>query len=167
LNIIGGESAGAYLSVWTLLEMRNRGIDVQSRISAMALSYGMYDLTYLPSARLYSRRLVMNNEDVFRFIDTALPLDKFPLQIRKDPKWSPLYADMKDLPPALFLVGTEDALIDDSLFMATKWALAGNETVLKIIPAAPHAFTLFQVGEMAEEGIKEIINFLSPFVNME
>jgi acetyl esterase/lipase len=159
LTIIGGESAGAYLSVWVTLELRHRGIDM-SRIKGLVASYGIYDMTYLPSARNYSRRLVLNNEDVSRFIDTALPQDVFPLDVRKQPHLSPLYADLTGLPPALFLIGSEDPLLDDSVFLATKWAMAENETSLKIIPAAFHGFTLFPIGEMADEGIREIADFV-------
>ncbi|KAE8358126.1 Alpha/Beta hydrolase protein [Aspergillus caelatus] len=154
LTIIGGESAGAYLSVWVTLELRQRGIDVMSRIKGLVASYGIYDMTYLPSARNYSRRLMLNNEDVSRFIDTALPQDVYPLDVRKQPHLSPLYADLRGLPPAFFLVGSEDPLIDDSVFLATKWGMAKNETSLKIIPAAFHGFTLFPIGEMADEGIR-------------
>ncbi|KAJ6094808.1 hypothetical protein N7467_002321 [Penicillium canescens] len=160
--IIGGESAGSYLSVWTTLELRHRGIDVMSCIKGLVASYGIYDMTYLPSARHYSRRLVLNNEDVSRFIDMALPEDVFPLSVRKQPHLSPLYADLKGLPPALFLIGSEDPLLDDSVFLATKWTMAGNETSLKIIPAAFHGFTLCPMDEMADEGIREVVDFLSP-----
>ncbi|KAB8211797.1 Alpha/Beta hydrolase protein [Aspergillus parasiticus] len=167
LTIIGGESAGAYLSVWVTLELRRRGIDVMSRIKGLVASYGLYDLTYLPSVRNYSRRLVLSNEDTTRFIDTALPQDVFPLDVRKQPHLSPLYADLKGLPPALFLVGSEDPLLDDSVFLATKWGMAENETSLKIIPAAFHGFTLFAIGEMADEGIREIVNFVSALLDVK
>ncbi|GMG33069.1 unnamed protein product [Aspergillus oryzae] len=167
LTIIGGESAGAYLSVWVTLELRRRGIDVMSRIKGLVASYGIYDLTYLPSVRNYCRRLVLSNGDTPRFIDTALPKDVFPLDVRKQPHLSPLYADLKGLPPALFLVGSEDPLLDDSVFLATKWGMAENETSLKIIPAAFHGFTLFSIGEMADEGISEIVNFVSALLDVK
>jgi acetyl esterase/lipase len=119
-------------------------------------------MTYLPSARHYSRRLVLNNEDVSRFIDMALPEDVFPLSVRKQPHYSPLYADLKGLPPAFFLIGSEDPLLDDSVFfLATKWTMAGNETSLKIIPAAFHGFTLCPIDEIADERIREVANFFS------
>ncbi|WP_342452975.1 alpha/beta hydrolase fold domain-containing protein [Pararoseomonas indoligenes] len=35
----------------------------------------------------------------------------------RDPAISPLYADLAELPPALFTVGTIDPLLDDTLFM--------------------------------------------------
>jgi acetyl esterase/lipase len=44
------------------------------------------------------------------------------------------------MPPALFTVGTLDPLLDDSLFMATKWETAGRETELGVYPGGVHAF---------------------------
>ena len=46
---------------------------------------------------------------------------------RRDPDISPLYADLSDMPPALFLVGTADPLLDDTLFMERRWRCAATE----------------------------------------
>ena len=61
----------------------------------------------------------------------------------KDPAVSPLYADLRDLPPALFTVGTADHLLDDSLFMAARWEAFGNVAELAVYPDCIHAFTAF------------------------
>jgi len=47
------------------------------------------------------------------------------------------------MPPALFSVGTADALLDDTLFMHARWIAAGNEAELGIYPGGAHGFTLF------------------------
>jgi acetyl esterase/lipase len=60
------------------------------------------------------------------------------------PDISPLYADLRNLCPALFTVGTKDALLDDTLFMHARWVAAGNEADLAIYPGGAHGFTLFQ-----------------------
>jgi acetyl esterase/lipase len=44
------------------------------------------------------------------------------------------------MPPAIFTVGTEDPLLDDTLFMAARWRAAGHVTELRIWPEAPHGF---------------------------
>ena len=64
---------------------------------------------------------------------------------RRDPGVSPLYADLRDLPPALFTVGTIDPLLDDSLFMAARWRAAGNEGELRVWAEGAHGFTAFPI----------------------
>ncbi len=44
------------------------------------------------------------------------------------------------MPPAIFTVGTEDPLLDDSMFMEARWRAAGAVTELRIWPEAPHGF---------------------------
>jgi acetyl esterase/lipase len=60
-------------------------------------------------------------------------------EARLDPDISPLHADLHDLPPALFTVGTDDHFIDDTLFMASRWEVAGNQAELLVYPESPHA----------------------------
>ena len=71
----------------------------------------------------------------------------------QNPQYSPLYADLQHLPPALFTVGTADPLIDDTYFMEARWRLAGNKTFLAIYPESSHAFNFFpsQMAKAANE----------------
>ena len=62
---------------------------------------------------------------------------------RTDPDISPLYADLRGMPPAIFSVGTLDPLLDDSLFMAARWRAAGNHAELRVWPEAIHGFIAF------------------------
>ncbi len=59
---------------------------------------------------------------------------------RRDPAFSPLYANLAGLPPALLLCGTIDPLIDDSRLMAERWNAANGNARPIIVPDAPHAF---------------------------
>ena len=45
---------------------------------------------------------------------------------------SPLYSPLHGLPPALFTVGTADALRDDTLSMAARWAAHGLSCELEV-----------------------------------
>ena len=72
------------------------------------------------------------------FIDHFVPAD-----LRDDPDVSPILADLGSLPPALFTVGTEDPLLDDTLFMAARWTAAGNEAISAVYPGGAHAFDAF------------------------
>jgi acetyl esterase/lipase len=76
------------------------------------------------------------------------------------PSISPLYADLHDLPPALFTVGSADHLLDDSLFMAARWAAWGNRSELAVYPDCPHGFVGFPtaLARIANERIETLID---------
>jgi acetyl esterase/lipase len=78
------------------------------------------------------------------FTDNFLPDN--PVAERRDPDISPLYADLRGLPRALFTVGTADPLLDDTLFMAARWESAGNETDLRVYAEGVHGFNAFPIG---------------------
>jgi len=133
---IGGESAGAHLSAVTLLRLRDKH---QLRpFSRANLVFGAYDLAGLPSVELATDTLVLNRASTRWFMDQFVPVDK-----RQDPDVSPLRADLRDLAPALFTVGTLDPLVDDSMFMYARWIAAGNAAELAIYPGGVHGFTSF------------------------
>jgi acetyl esterase len=138
---IGGESAGGYLSALTLLRLRDRH-DAGGAFRAANLVYGVYDQSLTPSQRLWGERyLVLSTPLIEWFSDQYLP--NIPRDERRDPDVSPLYADLQDLPPALFTVGDLDPLLDDTLFMQARWRAAGNETELRVYPEGVHAFNYF------------------------
>ena len=80
--------------------------------------------------------------DVHQFSHAFLP----GITDRRIPDISPLYADLRGLCPALFSVGTKDALLDDTLFMHARWVAAGNPAELAIYPGGAHGFTLLPNG---------------------
>ena len=135
---IGGESAGGHLTAVTVVRMRDRHGYVGFR--GANIVYGAFDLSLTPSQRQFGNaRLVLRTIDMQQFYNAFLPT----VTDRRVPDVSPLYADLKDLCPALFTVGTKDALLDDTLFMHARWVAAGNDAELAIYPGGAHGFTLF------------------------
>jgi acetyl esterase len=135
---IGGESAGGQLTAVTILRMRDRHNYTGFR--GANIVYGAFDLSLTPSQRLFGdTRLVLRTIDMQQFYNAFLPT----ITDRRVPDISPLYADLKGLCPALFTVGTKDALLDDTLFMHARWVAAGNEAELAVYPGGAHGFTLF------------------------
>lgn len=135
---IGGESAGAHLSVVTLLRMRDRHGAAPFR--AANLVYGCYDLGFTPSVRRWGERnLVLSTPIIAWFTDHFVP----DVARRAEPDASPLHADLRGMPAALFTVGTLDPLLDDTLFMAPRWLAAGNRAELAVYPGGVHGFNLF------------------------
>ena len=60
------------------------------------------------------------------------------------PLVSPLYADLRGLPPLLIHVGADETLLDDSRRLAERARAAGVEVELKVWPVVPHDWQLFQ-----------------------
>ena len=136
----GGESAGAHLAALTLLRLRDK--HGWTGAHAANLTFGAFDIAQTPSARKADdERLVLRGLDMRRFGDAFLP--GVSPEDRRDPAISPLYADLGDMPPAIFTVGTRDPLLDDSLFMHARWMAAGNRAALKVYPGAAHGFVAF------------------------
>jgi acetyl esterase len=137
---IGGESAGAHLSALTVLRLRDK--HGRTPFKAANLVFGVFDLGMSPSARTFGdERLVLRTIDIHKFGDAFLPgLND---EQKRSPQLSPLFADLRGLCPALFTVGTKDALLDDSLFMHARWVAAGNPGELDIYPGACHGFIAF------------------------
>jgi acetyl esterase len=136
--LVGGESAGAHLSAVTLLRMRDRH-QAADRFCGANLVFGAYDLSRPPAARGVG---MTGAVDILDPDDIAFMAGQFtralqPDQLR-DPDVSPLYAELAGMPPALFTVGTADHLVDDTLFFANRWVLAGNRAELLVYPDAPH-----------------------------
>lgn len=160
---IGGESAGAHLSVVTLLRLRDRhGVDVAQAFAAANLVFGAFDLSLTPSQRLWGdRNLVLSTPIIECFAEQFTP--RRSPEERRDPDISPLYARLHGLPPALFSVGDLDPLLDDSLFMSQRWLAAGNPAELVVYPEGVHGFTAYptpvarQANERSCEFLREAV----------
>jgi len=135
---IGGDSAGGQLAAATLLRLRDRH-GITGAFGAAVLQYGCFDLSMTPSQRLWGERnLILSGPIMVWFGDQFLPAHD--REARRDPDISPLFAELSEMPPAIFTIGTEDPLLDDTLFMEARWRQAGHPTELRIWPEAPHGF---------------------------
>ena len=103
--MIAGESAGGYYAALTLLRIRDE-LDAADRVVGANLVFGVYDLSGTPSIRgaRPSDTPDILTEDVGAFVNECF-LPGRSVEDCKAPSISPLYADLHDLPPALFTVG--------------------------------------------------------------
>ncbi|GIH92196.1 alpha/beta hydrolase [Planobispora siamensis] len=124
---IGGISAGATLALTTLLRLRDRG--AVGDFAGAVLQFGTYDL----SARTPAGRLIADEYFIQAYAGHVAD--------RTLPDVSPVYGDLRGLPPALLVVGSADVLLEDNLTMAGRLSAAGNRVELRIYPEAPHGFT--------------------------
>lgn len=147
--ILAGQSAGAHLAALTGLALRDEG-----RFGAFrgcVLVYGVYDLSGTPSARTAGpETLILNGPTLAADLGRLTP-DRDEAG-RRAPDISPLHADLRGMPPALFVAGDLDPLRDDSRLMADAWP---TDADLLQVPLAPHGFIHFG-GPLAVRCLGEI-----------
>jgi epsilon-lactone hydrolase len=136
--VVAGDSAGGGLTLALLLSLRERGIPLPA---AAVLFSPFVDLAATgESARSNSDRCAMFDSESFGRAAQFYLGDRD----RRAPLASPLYAELHGLPPLLIHVGADETLLDDSRRLAERAKSAGVKTQIKIWPAVPHVWQLFQ-----------------------
>ncbi|MEU4803748.1 alpha/beta hydrolase [Actinosynnema sp. NPDC023587] len=143
---IGGFSAGSTLAVTTLLRLRDHG--TADAFAGAALQFGTYDLSGLTPAG----RLIADEYFLRAYVGHVAD--------RTAPDISPVYGDLRGLPPLLMVVGSLDVLLEDNLAMAGRVSAAGGDVDLRIYPEAPHGFTTAATG-MARAALHDIEGWLA------
>jgi len=124
---IGGSSAGATLAMTTLLRLRDTGH--ADSFAGAALQFGTYDL----SGQTPAGRLIADEYFLEAYVGHVAD--------RTVPDVSPVFGDLRNLPPTLLIVGASDVLLEDNLAMAARLSAAGGDVDLRIYPESPHGFT--------------------------
>jgi acetyl esterase/lipase len=140
--LIGGESAGGYMSAITALRMRDE-LGAIDRVAGLNLVFGVYDWGRSPSQRglrPHGGYDILSPAGIDFFTECFVP--GMTSEERRRPEVSPAYADLRGLPPSLISVGSCDHLLDDSLLLASRAAAAGVDVELFVGPELPHAFML-------------------------
>lgn len=134
--VVSGESAGGGLALSLLLTLRARGVPLPA---GAALFSPWTDLAATgDSIRKNSKRCAMFEgakigPGAKLYLGNTDP---------RDPIASPVYADLKGLPPLLVHVGADEVLLDDSTRLAERATGAGVQVKLKIWQVVPHAWQL-------------------------
>jgi acetyl esterase len=125
--VLVGASAGANLALATFLRLRDRGRS--GGVAGLVLQFGAYDLSgQSPGGRLYA-------DEYFVAAYAGHAPD------RTHPDISPLFADLRGVPPVLVVVGASDLLLEDNLALAARLSCAGGEVDVRVFPESPHGFT--------------------------
>jgi acetyl esterase len=132
--VVGGESAGAYFAILTMIRLRDR-LAGPPPFLGVDLCYGGYDLGGTPSTvqQIGKVPYATGDDNNRRHYLPGLSREE-----ARQPSISPLWAYLHDLPPCLVTVGTADWLLDDSLFLAARLEAAGTEVELAVYPEGPH-----------------------------
>ena len=135
--VIAGDSAGGGLTIATLLALRDSG----ARLPAVAVCIspwvdltcggGSYD-TKAAADPIVRRAGVA--EMARAYLGTVDP---------RAPLASPLFADLRGLPPLLIQVGTDEVLLDDGLGLAERAKAAGVDTTVEVAERMIHVWHWF------------------------
>jgi monoterpene epsilon-lactone hydrolase len=152
--LIAGESAGGGLCLAILLALKEKGIPMP--VAAVAIS-PWTDLTCSgESYRTKNKKSVapMNSWTVFsRHYAGGNDLS--------DPLISPLFGDMKGLPPLFINSGEDDELFDDGRLFAEKAKEAGVDVMFRPGPGMIHCYPLLApMFPEATEAMEEIVGFV-------
>ena len=138
---IGGDSAGGGLAV--VLNNRLRDAD-EELPGCMWLVSPWTDLTMSGSTLLTKDDVdpIIHKGYLGELADAYVP----PGMDRKDPRVSPLYADLKGLPPMLVQVGSAETLLEDATRFAAAAGAADVSVTLEIWPHMIHAWPMWNAG---------------------
>ncbi|MFD4880551.1 alpha/beta hydrolase [Streptomyces sp. NPDC058420] len=153
---VTGESAGGGLALALLLAIRDAGLPQPS--SATVLS-PWTDLTQ-SGATMASRA-----EADPALTPEALKIRAADYLAGADPRTalaSPLFADLRGLPPLLIQAGGREILLDDALRLAARAARADVPVTLQTFPGAPHVFQGF--APLVDEAARAL-DHVAAFIN--
>jgi acetyl esterase/lipase len=143
--VLAGESAGGGLAVATLLASREAGLTMPS--CAFLLS-PFADLTL-------SGETLVERESLDPILSPAGLRVHAPEYVggadAADPLISPIFGDLRGLPPLLIQVGSHEILLSDALRLAERAALSDVAVTLDVTPGVPHVFQGF-AGFLDEAG---------------
>ena len=148
---VGGDSAGGGLTVALINRLREAG---EEQPGCAWLVSPWTDLT-MSGATLSSKDAVdplIHKPYLEELAGAYLPaaID------RKDPRVSPLYADLRGFPPTLIQIGSDETLLDDSVRFAAVAGAADVAVTLEIWPHMIHAWPLWNAH--LEDGRRALAN---------
>jgi epsilon-lactone hydrolase len=135
---IGGDSAGAGLTLALIDHLR----DAREELPGCAWLISPWTDLTMSGSTLSSKEAadpLIHKQYLIELVDAYLPAG----MDRKDPRVSPLYADLKGFPPLLIQVGSAETLLDDATRFAAAAGAADVRVTLEIWPHMIHAWPLW------------------------
>jgi epsilon-lactone hydrolase len=135
---IGGDSAGAGLTVALISRLR----DAPEELPGCAWLISPWTDLTMSGSTLSSKEAVdplIHKQYLNELAQAYLPTG----MDRKDPRVSPLYADLRGFPPVLIQVGSAETLLDDATRFAAVAGAADLRVTLEIWPQMIHAWPLW------------------------
>lgn len=155
--VLAGNLAGGNLVMSLMMKLRSNGTTLPAAAALLSPALrsgggtfrpGFKDPLLPPKAMQFYTRAYIGNHDP------------------QDPLNSPLYGDLRGLPPLLIHAGEDEILCDDAQQLADKTRAAGTEAHLEIFPRMWHVWQLFPALPQARQSLDAIADFLSVRMGM-
>jgi monoterpene epsilon-lactone hydrolase len=150
--VVGGDSAGGGLTIALINRLRDAG----ERIPGCAWLLSPWTDLTLSGETLVTKDAVdpiIHQAYLAELVEAYVPSDID----RKDPRVSPLYADLKGFPPTLIQVGACETLLEDSARFAAAAGAANVAVTLEVWPDMIHAWPMWNAH--LEPGRRALANF--------
>ena len=153
--IIAGDSAGGNLTLTTLLKLRDQGIDLPAGAICLspATDFSLADDSYFKNAETDPG---LADVGIFWWYVAYLAGEN-----PRNPYISPLFADLKGLPPILVQVSSCEMLYSDATRFVEKAKKAGTNAILQSWDGMSHVFQglIYELIPEAEDAISKIADF--------
>jgi len=161
--ILTGDSAGGNLAVELALYLKENNLP-QPGVIALASPWTTFE------HKKGTSRYYNDEKDVILGKGTPLNIPvkeaKYKGKLnRKDPRLSPIYADLSGLPPMLIQTGANELFLTESQRLAEKAAADGLAVTLTVYPGMSHDFALL-LPEMQDsiDSLNEIADFANRYM---
>ncbi len=151
--IIAGDSAGGNLTLTTMLALKKYGAPLPAAGVCLSPATDM-------APRLATNVVFKNDVGLpasfIKAVGPAYIADADP----RDPLMSPIYGDLRGLPPLLIQAGSEEYLKEDCVRFADKASQAGVDVSLSVYAGMWHVWQIFYPWlPEARQAVNEISNF--------
>ncbi|WP_332604334.1 alpha/beta hydrolase [Acinetobacter sp. ESBL14] len=153
--ILGGDSGGCALALALAVELRSAG---DALPAGMVMISPNVDIS-LSSASVYNNA---KRDPMIRAYALKRGGDGYRGQLQSnDPRISPIFADLTDLPPMLVQAGSEEILVDDAIHLAERAQQSGVQVHLHVYENMWHNFQMFnRFIHKSEQALDEIGSFM-------
>ena len=163
--VVIGDSAGGNLALALSLYLKEQKLS-QPAALVLISPWGTFEQTAPSRIKNSERDLVLGSKGfpLYKEVQVIKPSYAGDMELN-DPKLSPIYADLRGLPPMLIQIGGYELFVDDGLSLLNRALSDDVEATLTAYPGMPHDFPLL-LPELYETelSLKEFSDFVERYL---
>ncbi len=160
-----GDSAGGNLALELSLYLKKHGLS-QPAALALISPWGTFEQNATSRIKNRDRDLVLGSKGfpLYQEVQVRKPSYAGEMELN-DPRLSPIYADLRGLPPMLIQIGGYELFVDDGISLLNRALSDDVEATFTAYPGMPHDFPLL-LPELHETelSLKEFRDFVERYL---